>query len=256
MTPANQFLWTSASRTHVGRVRTLNEDACLDQPARGLWAVADGMGGHAIGDFASALVIESLSQMPAPESLAGLVAEARQRLSAVNERLRAEAASRNVSRIGCTIAALLAFDAQCTCLWAGDSRVYLYRDRTLRQLTSDHSQVEMLRALGQLSHEEAARHPTRNLITRAVGALDTLELDEQIVDVCDADIFLLCSDGLSNDLSAEEIGQALGTGSCRQAAETLVEMALACGGRDNISAVVVRAEDLYNSDKTMLNPAL
>lgn len=255
MTP-NQFLWTSASRTHVGRVRTLNEDACLDQPARGLWAVADGMGGHAIGDFASALAVDSLNKLPAPQSLAGFVADARQRLQAVNQQLREEAAARNVGRIGCTIAALLTFDAQCACLWAGDSRVYLYRDGELRQLTSDHSQVEILRSLGQLSPEEVARHPTRNLITRAVGALDTLDLDEAVIDVLDADVFLLCSDGLSNDLSSEEIGQALGAGSCRQAAETLVELALARGGRDNISAVVVRVEDLYNSDKTMLNPAL
>lgn len=256
MTCATQFRWTSASRSHVGLVREINEDACLDQPERGLWAVADGMGGHAVGDFASRMVVETLSNVPSPNSLENFLADARERLQTVNQRLRAEAAIRNVQRIGSTVVVLLACDRYCGYLWAGDSRIYLYRNGRLRLLTRDHSTVEELKSRGHLTAEDAVHHPAQNLITRAVGAVDTLELDEEIVEVHDGDIFLLCSDGLSNEVSEQEISSALTPGSCRQASEALVDMALKRGGRDNISAVVVRAEDLYTSDKTLLNPAL
>ena len=253
---ASQFLWTSAGQSHVGRVREINEDAYLDQPERGLWAVADGMGGHAVGDFASRMVIETLSDIPSPISLLSYIADARERLQTVNQQLRAEAAIRKVQTIGSTVAVLLAYEGHCGYLWAGDSRIYLCRNGRLNLLTRDHSQLEKLKSQGQLNAEDAINHPAQNMITRAVGALDTLDLDEDTMEVNDEDVFLLCSDGLSNEVSEQEIRSALVPGKCRQASEALVNMALQRGGRDNISAVVVRAEDLYSSDKTMLNPAL
>jgi protein phosphatase len=250
-----RFRWTSASLSHVGLVREINEDACLDQPEPGLWAVADGMGGHSVGDFASRKVIEALSDVPPAASLESFVAEARGRLHAVNRELRAEAASRNVRMIGSTVVALLACDGYCAALWAGDSRVYLYRNGRLRQLTRDHSQWEELKALGNVMMDDDLRQYARHAVTRAVGALDALDLDEAIVEVSDGDIFLLCSDGLSNAVTEQQIGNALLPGNCRRASEALVEMALKSGGADNISVVVVRAEDL-NGDRTMFNPAL
>lgn len=251
----SRFRWTSASLSHVGLVREVNEDAYLDQPEPGLWAIADGMGGHTVGDFASRRVIEALSDVRSPVSLQSFVADARVRLHAVNQHLRAEAAIRNVRVIGSTVVVLLACDGYCACLWAGDSRVYLYRNGRLRQLTRDHSQWEELKAHGHLIVDDEIRQYARHAVTRAVGALDTLDLDEAVVEVVDGDIFLLCSDGLTNTVSEREIRNALLPGNCRRASEALVELALQGGGPDNISAVVVRAEDL-NGDRTMLNPAL
>lgn len=256
VTAATKFQWTSASLSHVGLVRTINEDAYLDQPERGLWVVADGMGGHTLGDFASRSIIESLNNLPAPNTLATYAADARDRLQTVNHQLRAEADLRHVQIIGSTVVVLLACDRYCTYLWAGDSRIYLYRDGSLRQLTRDHSQVEELKSISNLVSDAILNHAARNLITRAVGAADTLDLDEETMEVKDGDMFLLCSDGLSNEVSEQEMRRVLVPGNCRQASEALIDMALMRGGRDNISVVVVRAEDLHSSDKTVLNPAL
>lgn len=250
------FQWTSASRTDVGSVRERNEDAVLDEPERGLWAVADGMGGHAVGDYASRVVVDTLSGLPTPLDIDHYIAAARQSLQTANRQIQIEAAARRVFRIGSTVALLLACGGFCACLWAGDSRVYLCRDGRLRQLTRDHSQAELMRAQGLLRDDEEAPHLARNTITRAVGAAPTLEIDEVIEALQDGDIFLLCSDGLSNVLSDEEMTNILVSESCRDAVETLVNRALAQGSRDNISAVVARAEDLLGSDKTLLNPDL
>ena len=156
--------------------------------------------------------------------------------------------------IGSTVVALFACDSYCGYLWAGDSRLYLYRDGHLRQLTRDHSQIEELKALGLLTEEEAVNHPAQHVITRAVGATDQLEFDTNTLAVADGDMFLLCSDGLSNELSAQQMQAALIAADCDAACEALIAAALTRGGRDNITAVVVRAEDPSAADKTLLNP--
>jgi len=248
--------WTSASRSHTGLVREVNEDACLEQPECGLWAVADGMGGHALGEFASRLAIRSLIDLPAPQSLEQYVDDARERLQSANRRLRSEAVLRDVPIIGTTIVALLASGRHCACLWAGDSRIYLYRAGRLRQLTRDHSQVEAARSRRDANSDDTLLRPPANLITRALGAEDTLEIDRATVEVVDGDVFLLCSDGLSNEVSELAIEQALLPGNCRQASQALLDLALQHGGHDNITAVVVRAEDLYSPDRTAVHPVL
>jgi serine/threonine protein phosphatase PrpC len=246
--------WTSASRTDVGRVRALNEDACLALPQQGLWAVADGMGGHTAGDVASAMIVSALGTLAAPESLATFVAAARGALQTVNHELRDEAARRGVRMIGSTVAVMMASGRTCGWLWAGDSRIYLYRDARLEPLTTDHSQVAELQAQGLLSAESARHHPAQHMITRAVGAADWLELDEGRIDVRDGDLFLLCSDGLSNEVQESEMARVLEGGDCQVAIDTLVEMALQAGGRDNITAVVVRVHDPEAADHTLVNP--
>lgn len=251
----NPIRWTSAGDTHVGLVRAINEDAWLDRPQRGLWAVADGMGGHDAGDLASRMVVAALDGLGPATGLAAFATQAREALQTVNRELRVAAVVRDVPLIGSTVAVLLAWELYCTYLWAGDSRIYLLRSGQLRQLTRDHSQLEELRAQGYLTGEEAG-HPRQNLITRAVGAMDLLELDQGSLLVADGDIFLLCSDGLSNLVSEEAMVRALGSGNCDQAIATLIDLALKGGGRDNITAVVVRAEDLDSGDMTLLNPAL
>lgn len=252
---ATPFIWTSASRSDVGLVRALNEDACLDAPERGMWAVADGMGGHAAGDVASRMIVDALAALPIQTSLARFVADARHALDAVNRRLREEAAKRRVGTIGSTIAICLASENRCALLWAGDSRIYLYRDASLSRLTRDHSQVEELRSRGYLTEDEARHHPAQHLITRAVGAASLLELDETYLEVRDRDTLLLCTDGLTNEVPDAEIADTLARGSCEAAVLALVDRALQRGGRDNISAIVVRADDPA-ADKTLINPSM
>jgi protein phosphatase len=249
----SEFLWTSAARTDIGLVRSRNEDAYLAQPQRGLWAVADGMGGHAFGDLASRAVVEALDSIAAPDNMQQFVDAARDRLDQVNQDLRADARARRVPVMGSTVVTLLACGSEAACLWAGDSRVYLFRGGRLQQLTRDHSQAEELRARG--GGDAAASSATANMITRAVGAADTIEPDLATLVVRDGDMFLLCSDGLSNPVDAQAITDALAPGDCARAAQELIALALANGGRDNVTVVVVRVDDV-SGDKTMLNPAL
>jgi protein phosphatase len=237
-------------------VREINEDALLDCPERGLWAVADGMGGHSRGDLASRLTIEALEHLPAFGSMAQAMADFHERLRAVDHRLQMEAALRDVGTIGTTVVALIAVERSCAYMWAGDSRIYRYREGRLDQLTHDHSVVGELMAKGALSPQEAASHPARNLVTRAVGAMDGLDAEDGIVDVHAGDMFLLCSDGLSNELDADEIARELACHDCRQAAERLIDLALDHGGRDNVTVVVVLAEDAAGHERTVLNPAV
>lgn len=257
MNTISQLHWTSASRSHVGLVRELNEDSCLELPEHGIWAVADGMGGHSFGDYASQTVVNSLAEVKPGDDLAVSLRDARLQIQIANRSLRNEAAARDTHIIGSTVVVLIASERQCGYLWAGDSRIYLYRDGKLQQLTRDHSQLEELKAHGGLSDEEAAMHPLRNMITRAVGASDVLDVDQESVDVNDGDMFLLCSDGLSNAVSEADICRAMAPGDCAQASDKLISLALDGGGRDNITVVVVRAGgDTETMEMTSLNPAL
>ena len=246
------FRWTSASRSHPGRVREVNEDACLDQPEHGLWAVADGMGGHTLGDFASGLAVQGLTDLPAMADLEQRISAAIKRLQEVNHRLRGEALRREVPLIGTTIAVLLAAGSLCSCLWAGDSRIYLYRAGRLRQLTRDHNHLEAARSRRISSLDDTLELPRANFITRALGAEDTLHIDRVTVELLDGDIFLLCTDGLSNEVTELSIEQVLTPGICTLACDALIDMALDRDARDNITALVARAEDLGSPDQTIV----
>jgi protein phosphatase len=248
--------WSSASRTDVGTVRKLNEDSVLDLPELGLWMVADGMGGHAAGDFASGAIVSALASIPPPASLGALVGEVRKRLQAVNRHLNEEARNRREQVIGSTVVALLVFGGHGVVVWAGDSRAYLFRGGELTQLTRDHSQVEELIKLGLLAPEQAEEHPAANVITRAVGVADELELDSEMLAVAEEDMFLLCSDGLYREVDDKAIKAALAAGDCGQSCDTLIEAALAGGARDNVSVIVVRANDEVQATRTQYNPSV
>ncbi len=254
MTMVNSLNWNSAARTHHGKTRKLNEDSYLELTERCLWAVADGMGGHAVGDVASRMVIDSLKGVSAPLNLESFIDEVYNRIQGVNQQLRDEAAKRSESIIGSTVVVLLAFEHQCATLWAGDSRIYLSRGGTLRQVTRDHSQVEELIAHGLLERSQAINHPAINAITRAVGAADKLVLDVNILEVRDGDVFLLCSDGLTNEVSDREIAQELVRGNCLQSSTQLVDKALERGARDNVTVIVTRADDPLQETKINLKP--
>jgi len=247
--------WSSASRTHVGMVRKLNEDACLESAGHGIWAVADGMGGHAAGDFASQSVVDALAATPKPASLGALVDEVQRHLQAVNQRLFDEAGKRREQIIGSTAVVLLAYGDHAVSVWAGDSRVYRYRQGELTQLTRDHSQVEELVAQGLITREQAEHHPSSNVITRAVGVAENLELDSEMFEVQEGDVFLLCSDGLYNEVNDSEIKESLAVGDCQYSCDLLVDRALARGARDNVTVVVVRTVDEGQITQTQLNPS-
>ena len=167
----------SAARTHVGTVRRRNEDAVLDRAEIGLWAVADGAGGHERGDYASSRIIAALREVDAVLSGLSLVEEVKGRLAEVNREVRAKAATIGPNAlIGSTVAVLLIGDEQSCCLWAGDSRLYLMRAGRLRQLTRDQSYVQDLVDRGEISPEAAPAHPMSNIVTNLVGAFDQLML--------------------------------------------------------------------------------
>ncbi|WP_119459019.1 protein phosphatase 2C domain-containing protein [Rhodospirillaceae bacterium SYSU D60014] len=235
------YQYLSASCTHVGMIRKLNEDACLDRPDLGLWAVADGMGGHDAGDLASRLVVESLSRIPPPVNAPSFLAQAKLQLAEANRSLRAEATAQGSDRIiASTVVVLLTYNHHFACIWAGDSRLYLWRATELRQITRDHSHVQELVDIGVLTPEEAGRHPQANVVTRAVGATDSLEFEMRHERILPADLFLLCSDGLTKMLSDREIAEVLARTSTTEAAEALVGVALERGASDNVTTVVIQ----------------
>jgi len=233
--------WHSHGISVVGKRRKINEDACLDQPRKGLWAVADGMGGHQAGEVASLAIVDALASIQLPLPLGERVDAVRSCLEGVNDELRHLSASSPTGQIiGSTVVVLLASGSRCAYLWAGDSRLYRLRDGCLEQLTRDHSMVAQGEAdwLAESDSRQGAGGHC-NAITRAVGADDELELDAGTCDALPGDRFLLCSDGLDKELGASEIAAQLAMGDCRASAAALIEAALAREGRDNVTVVVV-----------------
>lgn len=253
---ATALHWSSASRTDVGAVRKLNEDSLLDLPELGLWLVADGMGGHAAGDFASGAIVSALAGIPQPGSLGTLVGEVRRRLQTVNRQLSEEARTRREQFIGSTVVVLLVFGNHGVVIWAGDSRAYLYRRGELIQLTRDHSQVEQLLQLGMLTPDQVEGHPSANVITRAIGVADHLELDSEMFTLAEDDAYLVCSDGLYRELDEDSMKACLALGDCQRACDALVEGALERRARDNVSVIVVRMTDEHQATRTQYNPAV
>lgn len=240
MSRVPSFKWLSASLTNVGNVRQINEDAVLDLPSRGLWVVADGMGGHAAGDVASQMIVETLRQVPAVDKLSDFVNVVEDGVLDANRKLFEMSTSGEEQRVvGSTVAALLAFENHCLCAWAGDSRVYRLRDGKFEQLTRDHSEVEEMLEQGLITAEAAAVHPSGNVITRAVGGASDLFLDLDLYGLQKGDRFLICSDGLYKELSDEEMQSRLANGNCKQVCQNLVSTALARECADNVTVVVV-----------------
>lgn len=241
VTPAASFSWRSSSRSEVGNVRQLNEDSFLDLSSRGLWIVADGMGGHEAGDVASQMVVSSLADIETPESFGEFVDEVEDRVLDVNVRLyeMAHSGPEDVV-IGCTFASVLAYGNHALCMWAGDSRVYRSRDGHLEQITRDHSEVEEMIARGEIRRDEAESHPSANVITRAVGGVEQLYLDLLVEPLRDGDRYLICSDGLYKDLMPNEIEKLVGSaGDCGDACSQLIDESLSRECPDNVTVIVV-----------------
>ncbi|MBZ9810876.1 MULTISPECIES: PP2C family protein-serine/threonine phosphatase [unclassified Mesorhizobium] len=225
--------------SHRGCVRELNEDNYLVEPQTGLWAVADGMGGHDAGEVASASIVDHLATIGIASSAPDLRARFEDRLSRANAEIRGISESRGIT-IGSTFAALLVMDGRFACLWAGDSRVYLIRDAEISQISKDHTEVQELLDTGMLTEAEALTWPRRNVITQAVGVNDEVVIDFQQGEILPGDVFVLSTDGLTAHVTDAEIKAATVSATAQAACENLLEMVLARGGTDNVTVVLVK----------------
>jgi serine/threonine-protein phosphatase Stp1 len=231
----------SRAVTHPGTKRGHNEDIFVDRPDLGLWAVADGAGGHLAGEVASEMIATTLQTIPNALSGEEMLTQVRLRISATHAALQECAARKGEGAlVASTVVILIVRHGHFACLWAGDSRAYLVRDGMLQRLSRDHSLVQELVDAGQLDEADAEGHPRANVITRAVGdSAETVELDKVTGPIAGGDRFLLCSDGLSKVLDDKTLFDLLDAAPVEQAAEKLVAEALARRATDNVTVVVM-----------------
>ena len=230
-------IFDTGSATHVGRVRERNEDCYLARPETGIWAVADGMGGHADGDVASRTLIRALASIERPASGDALLDLLETCVTQANARLR-ELGDERGDIIGTTLAALLAFDEHYACVWSGDSRIYLVRQGEIVQLSRDHTEVEELLAEGSITAEEAKTWAGRNGVTRAIGVYDLPELEMTSGPLRAGDSFVVCSDGLTKHVQEDEILRCVSANLSQQACDALIALTLERGALDNVTVVI------------------
>ena len=236
--------WPSNAYTTIGCVRKVNEDSYLERREIGLWAVADGMGGHVGGDVASKAVVDALSEIPATDSLEAMIDAVKACLQRVNLDLLERAKEYGVGKtMGSTVVVLLALGNRCAAVWVGDSRLYRFRDGVLLQITEDHSLAAELSRMGGGDEEELAARMS-NLLTRALGASPNLEIDVIIGEAQEGDIYLLCSDGMIREVTDAEIGDVLANSDFETSSRKLINLALDRGARDNVTVLVARAESV------------
>lgn len=233
-----------SARTDTGAVRQVNEDSFLAQDP--VFAVADGMGGHARGDIASRTAVESLARTipagsrPTPDEVIAAIDEANAAVRALSD-----AEETGAAVAGTTLAGVVRVrvperaDEEWMVVNVGDSRVYSWDGRQLTRLTVDHSAVQELLDAGLITPAQAEVHPERNVITRALGAEDFVDTDSTFVASAAATVFLVCSDGLTRELGEDTIAEIL-AGDPDDPAAVLVEAAVAAGGHDNVTVLVVR----------------
>lgn len=233
----------TVTRTDVGCVRTLNEDSLMTAPENGLWVVADGMGGHTAGDFASQTICKAMETVGRPTGAMDLRARFMARLTDANTRIQDKAAELGSGTIGSTIVGLLVQQDHFACIWSGDSRIYRMRGDQLTRVTRDHTEVQALLDTGAITQEQAEDWPRKNVITRAIGVTEVPECDMVEGALMDGDVFLLCSDGLTEYFEDAELADVLYTGlagSLEPLCDQLISMALLRGGKDNVTVIMVR----------------
>src|SRR6266849_1621867 len=246
----------SWARTDVGKKRSHNEDAYLVDEALGLYAVADGMGGHAAGEVASTLAVKSLREALSAEKA---VLDAFARTPSVEAReSAAQAVERGVQKacadvyalslgdpgkrgMGTTLVALLACGRNAVIAHVGDSRAYLFRNDRAHQLTEDHTMVQEQLKRGLISKAELATSENRNVITRAIGIQRSVAVDTLVTDLLPGDVYVLCTDGLHGYLGEDELPALLGQEK-RRLVDLLTDLALQRGGKDNVTAIALAVE--------------
>lgn len=233
--------WCSEGKSDIGTVRKINEDSIISRPELGLWAVADGMGGYEAGDVASGMIVKSLTNVVVSDHIDDMVCQIEDCILDINKRIIEYAEIMLEGRtLGSTVVTLLIKGQLGVCFWAGDSRLYRYRNQTLEPLSRDHSRVEELLRRGVLRPEDAASHPDSNVITRAVGVAEDLKLELNVFPVCVGDTFLLCSDGLYNSVPDHSLIECLSNEDPTMAIEQLISKAIENKANDNVSAIVVK----------------
>lgn len=231
----------TGAATHVGKVRQRNEDSYLTCPDLGIWAVADGMGGHEDGDIASRTVIEALQSIKAPTSANHLLSLCENCIFEANAQLR-EVSRRRGLIIGTTVTILLASEGYFACLWSGDSRLYVVRKGEITQISRDHTEVQDLLANGLITAEQAETWIGRNAITRAIGVADTPELEMASGPLNAGDTFVICSDGLIQHVKDDEILRCVSTNEAQHICDRLIVLTLERGAVDNVTVIAVRYE--------------
>ena len=241
MTPPLVQSW---GMTHPGARRPANQDSFVNRPDAGLWAVADGAGGHQGGELASGMLREALEAIPPSLPAAELLAQVRVAIAGTHEALRRIAGEQGpLVMMASTIVVLIVRNGHYACLWAGDSRSYLLRNGVFEQITHDHSLVQELVDAGAILPEEADAHPHSNVITRAVGADGECVLEKATDRILPGDRFLLCSDGLHKTLSEDAIAAILAADPVVPPTQAMIAAALAMNASDNVTAVVVAIPD-------------
>ncbi len=249
--PSLPAAFRSAARTHAGAARDTNQDAFISRNDLGLWAVADGMGGHASGEVASRMLTEGMEAIGADSDLGRLGAQVQAKIQETHDAMTRRVSDDGaLNAMGSTIVVLLGGQSKIECIWAGDSRIYRHRDGCMTRLTRDHSLVQQMIDSGALDEETAKNHPQRNVITRAVGAQSSLALDSRSDSLASGDKYLLCTDGLYNMLSDDELSTLISAGPINEAADLLMATALARGAGDNVTLILV---EVVNGEKAQRN---
>ena len=227
--------------SHEGRVRTNNEDAFCTRASDGVFVVADGMGGHENGEWASAAIVEEIGRTALPEDFDAATTTLGEALHAANATIWAEATERGI-QMGSTVVMLFVRGTRFAVLWVGDSRAYLAREAMLVQISHDHTQVQEMLDRGLLTPEEAEGHPMSHVLARAMGVRDTVEVDVISDEIAPGDVFLLCSDGLTARVGDHEIGEMLAIHDPNERVRKLVDLTLARGAPDNVTVISVSAQ--------------
>jgi len=233
----------TAHETDPGRRRRENEDSVAIHPGGSLWAVADGMGGHMHGRFASDTAVRNLNGAYLSGAFEDDVAEIQRAIMSANRQVFDRARNEGAT-IGTTVAALYASGMRASCLWVGDSRVYRFRAGQIEQITRDHTQVRHLLETKQITEEQAENHPMGHVLTRAVGVDPSVRIDVRNMEIAPEDIFLICSDGLTACVNEGEIRDNIAEYGPVRACSRLVEICLERGAPDNVSIVTVMCDEV------------
>lgn len=250
------YAFRIGASTHPGRVRTVNEDALLATPP--VFLVADGMGGHRLGDVASAIVARRFEELA---SSAAIDVAAVERCIAQCQSEISDLADDSGAPPGSTLVAAVYVVIDDSSYWLlaniGDSRAYSLHDHQLEQISHDHSVVQELIDAGEIEPSSASTHPERHVVTRALGAVEDAAADYSLIPVSGGTRILLCSDGISSELDDSAIGQLLDiAGNAREAAQALVTQAVAAGGHDNATAVVIEVLGTHIYEDTAGRPSV
>lgn len=230
--------------TDTGHVRTKNEDSILVLDDENVWIVADGMGGHHAGDFASQTITNNLSLFKQNLSLDDNILLLEENILNSNSIIRNKSykLGRNAT-IGSTVVCVYVWNRFLFTFWAGDSRLYRYRNSRLERLTEDHSYVEELVRMGKINAREAEAHPAANVVLKAVGIEDQLCMDFEYFELQHDDVYIICSDGLYKDLDEERLTPIIEahTEDMTDLSEALLTSSLDAGGTDNTSIIAIKA---------------